>query len=377
MLYNPQSLLLSTSALLSIKNSFIQEIQKARLGKESSVSFLPHTIPQTSPLKDGEIFQVMTIGGSVFKTALVKKQGNTTIVLSEDDDAIPTFNSDQIFMEFIIKHLDPSIMYLSLNLAYPLDPTFRNGLLDGIFIRGEKEHQFKGLIGNKVGKTIEEFVFARLKQTIHVTAANDTVCLFLSEATTQTWNTTVAGIIGTGTNYAIGINGQIVNLQSGSFNKFSQTPSGKIIDQESANPGKGITDKEIAGAYLFKHFNIISKVNNLIISSLSSTKELSELAEKDSGEASKLARNILERSASLAACQIAGITEFLTSCNQLELVETSYNYVMEGALFWDAWNYKAMLEKYLRMFGVDTLIKFSLVRHHSIRGGIKLLTGLS
>ena len=365
-------LLLPPQELLSIKNSFVQEIQDASRGKESSVSFLRHTIPQTSPLKDGETFQVMTIGGSVFKTALVKKQRNTTIVLSEDDDAIPTFNSDQIFIEFIVKHLVPTITYLSLNLAYPLDPVFRNNLLDGIFVRGGKEHRFDGLIGKKVGETIEDFVFSRLKRKVWVTVANDTVCLFISEATTQTWDTTVAGIIGTGTNYAIGMNGQVINLQSGSFNKIPQTPSGKIIDQESINPGKGMTDKEIAGAYLFRHFNIIAKENNPPFSPLASTKELSQLAEKNDGGASQLAQIILERSASLAACQIAGIVEFKQQTTRGPLT-----FVMEGALFWEGWQYKAMLRKYLKMFGVDKSIKFSPIRHHSIRGGIKLLLGLS
>ena len=373
---NFNHLLLSLQELLSIKNSFVHELQKASRGEESSVSFLRHTIPQTSPLKDGEIFQVMTIGGSVFKSALVKKQPNECVVLKEKDDAIPRFGSDRIFLEFITSHLDPTVTYLSLNLAYPLDPVFRNSLLDGVFVRGGKEHRFDGLVGKKVGESIEEFIFSRLKREVHFTVANDTVCLFISDVTAQSWNTTVAGIIGTGTNYAIGMNSQIINLQSGSFNKFSQTPSGKIIDQESINPGKGTADKEIAGAYLFKHFNIIAKENNLHHSPLSSTKELSALAEKNEDEGSKLAQIILERSASFAACQIVGITEFLTSCNQLKLVKTSFNFVMEGALFWDAWHYKEFILKYLKRLHVLKKLKFSSIRHHSIRGGIKLLLGL-
>ncbi|MBI4973266.1 hypothetical protein HZC27_01515 [Candidatus Roizmanbacteria bacterium] len=369
---NFDHLLLSNNELLIIKDNFIHEIQKASLGQESSVSFLPHTIPQTSPLKDGEMFQVMTIGGSVFKSALVKKQPNECVVLSEKDDAIPRFGSDRIFLEFITSHLDPTVTYLSLNLAYPLDPVFRDNLLDGIFVRGGKEHRFDGLVGKKVGESIEEFVFTRLKRKVHVTVANDTVCLFISDVTLQSWNTTVAGIIGTGTNYAIGMNKQIINLQSGSFNAFTQTPSGKIIDKESIYPGKGITDKEVAGAYLFKHFNIIAKENNLSFSPLSSTRELSQLAEKNEGDGSKLAQIILERSASFAACQIAGIVEF-----KQQTTHGPLTFVMEGALYWDAWHYKEFIHKYIERFKVLKKLRFSPIRHHSIRGGIKLLSGLS
>src|SRR3989338_4011713 len=137
---NFNHLLLSSQELLSIKNSFIQEIKKASLDQESSVSFLRHSIPQTSPLKDGEIFQVMTIGGSVFKTALVKKQGHSSLILEERKDDIPLFSTEQIFLQFLEKHLNPKITYLSLNFACYLEPMFRNDFLDGIFVRGGKEH---------------------------------------------------------------------------------------------------------------------------------------------------------------------------------------------------------------------------------------------
>src|SRR3989338_10266257 len=141
---NFNHLLLSSQELLSIKNSFIQEIKKASLDQESSVSFLRHSIPQTSPLKDGEIFQVMTIGGSVFKTALVKKQGHSSLILEERKDDIPLFSTEQIFLQFLEEHLNPTVSYVSLNLAYPLKPTFHDGRLDGILLHGTKEHLLSG-----------------------------------------------------------------------------------------------------------------------------------------------------------------------------------------------------------------------------------------
>ena len=162
---NFNHLLLSSQELLSIKNSFIQEIKKASLDQESSVSFLRHSIPQTSPLKDGEIFQVMTIGGSVFKTALVKKQGHSSLILEERKDDIPLFSTEQIFLQFLEEHLNPTVSYVSLNLAYPLKPTFHDGRLDGILLHGTKEHLLSGLVGKEMGRTLEEFLYCQPKHS--------------------------------------------------------------------------------------------------------------------------------------------------------------------------------------------------------------------
>lgn len=373
---NFDPLLLSNKELTAVKDNFFKELQSAALGEKNSIPFLRHTLPSISPLKNDEVFQVMTIGGSVFKSALVKKTYASYEILNEIEDTLPRFESESIFLAYIDNHLDASITYLSLNLAYPLNPVFHDNLLDGILIRGTKEHLFSGLVGKEIGSTIEGYVKEKRKKTIRVTLANDTVCLFLSEITNSTWNSTISGIIGTGLNYAFGLKGEVINLECGHFSNFTQTDSGILVDKKSHNPGSQLIEKEIAGAYLFHHFNIIKKENSLDIPLISSTRELSALAEKNEGDESKLAQILLERSASFAACQIAGIVEFLSNLtNSTNL--TNYTFVMEGSLFWEGANYQNYLNKYLNVFQVADIITFNQIRHHSIKGGIKLLTGLS
>lgn len=402
MVVNFHPLLISSQNLIQIKNNFVQELQKAAQGEQTSIPFLRNPLPPTSSIKEGETFQVMTIGGSVFKSALVKKVRNQTIVTREVKDTLPLFQTDIIFFDFIMQYFNPLVSYLSLNFAHPVQSVIRDGLLDSILIRGGKGNPFDGLVGKLVGKTIEEEIFERYKKNIRVTVANDTLCLFLSEVTKEAWLNTVAGIIGTGTNYAIAYANSIVSLECHSFNKFSSTESGKIVDQESKRPGGALLEKEIAGLYLYKHFNIIAQQKNLPINPLTNTKELSFLAKKNEGNTSKLAQILLERSASFSACVMAGIVEFL-STNQsviptkagIQTKMSNYidpvsqhgmtpwrgHFVMEGGLFWDGYKYREYLEKYLNMF-VETghapsLPIFHPARHHSIKGGIKLLTGLS
>lgn len=84
---------------------------------------------------------------------------------------------------------------------------------------------------------------------------------------------------------------QVVNLESGNFDKFPQTNEGKMIDKHSAFPGRQLFEKETAGSYLFQHFNIEPR--------LSSTKELDEVSLRGDLKASRLAQSLLARSAKL------------------------------------------------------------------------------
>ena len=156
----------------------------------------------------------------------------------------------KIFLNFIEKALRPDITYLALNFAYPMSPVSRDGYLDGNLIMGTKEHSFEGLVGKNIGETIEKYIFDTLKRKIHVAIANDTVCLLLSGLTQYRWNGLVGGIVGTGLNFAIFLDeATIVNLEAANFDKFEQSPEGKLIDQASARPNSALFEKETSGGY--------------------------------------------------------------------------------------------------------------------------------
>lgn len=360
--------LYTKNELKKIAENFFQELQDTNNGNAHNLPFLIHSLPQKEILPNNCIFQVMVFGGTIFKSAIVNKNGSQIKTASQQESLIPNFSNDEIFLSFINNHLDSSINYLAVNFAFPLSPIISNNLLDGVLIRGGKEHTFIDLVGKLVGKTIAEYILKKTHRKISVTVANDTVCLLLANIEKATWNNTVGGIIGTGTNYAITIENQIINLQSGGFNHFPQTETGKIIDSQSTNPSRGIFEKEVSGGYLFKHFNLITDQNNIRVAPLTSSVQLSKIAANKSDIASDIAAKLLERSASLAACQIAGIFLFKNSLGVEKLI-----FVMEGNLFWSGWHYKKMLEDYLKLLGMFDSIQFSPVRHSSIHGAIKLL----
>ncbi|MDO8611047.1 MAG: hypothetical protein Q7R95_11025 [bacterium] len=358
--------------LKQIVQNFFIELQNASSGKTHHIPFLIHNLPQKRILPENSTFQVMVIGGTVFKSAIINKSGTNLTIISQNESQIPNFINDEVFLSFVYSHLDPLVNFLSINFAFPLSPIVTHELLDGVLIQGTKEHTFFNLVGKPIGKTIEKYVLSNHHKSINVTVANDTICLLLAHLEKNTWNNTIGGIIGTGTNYSLTLdNNKLVNLESGNFDNFPQTETGKIIDAQSINPKKALFEKEISGAYLFKHFNIICNNKNLLLTPLSDSSQLSEIAKNKSGILKNIAINLLQRSASLAACQIAGIVLFKKTLG-IERITL----IMEGNLFWKGYRYKTMLEHYLKLLNVYDSIQFSPIRHSSIQGAIRLLLSI-
>lgn len=365
--------------LQKIRGNFIQELLNASDGKKTSLSFVKNPLPKKSFAKDGEIFQVMVVGGSKFESALLKKIGKSLQIITYNESRVPLFKTKEYFFSFLEKHLDRDVTLVALNFAFSLKPILRDGILDGIRSgRSGKEHAFAGLYGQTVGAQFEKYIYESQKRSIIISCANDTICLLLSGLDIGKRNLTVAGIVGTGVNFAFFLDEKTtVNLESGSFDKFRQTPIGKQVDKSSLRPGKALFEKEVAGAYLYKHFNLILRQIGLIgqISPLQSSEELSSLAIKNLGESSWLARQLLERSASLVVCQMAGIYFYKKNLYG-QTNDLSLQYILEGSLFWNGWNYKKMVEKYLYLLDVPKNdIKFVQINQSGIIGAAQLLIG--
>lgn len=363
------SLLYPINILKTIRDNFVKELTLSSQGKKTSLAFIKNPIPQKPLIEDNEIFQVIAIGGSIFEKALVCKKRGEIVILGQEEGELPLFKTKDLFFSFFENHLDHHVEVVALNFAFALEPELRNGILDGKLLGSSKEHQFDGLVGKFVGEELAEFVRNRYRKRVNIGVANDVICLTLAGLHENNWRSLVGGIIGTGMNFCCFLDeNTAVNLESGNFNKFGNTATGKEIDKKSAEEGAYLFEKEVAGAYLFQHFNLLMEPLKLTGQSLNSTQELSNLAEKDIGDLSLVARKILERSASLAACQIAGIYRFLKR-DQL-------TFVMEGTLFWNGWKYKEMVEGYLEKLAIPPdSVKFKYVKNSSILGGARIVIG--
>lgn len=302
--------------------------------QKTALPFIKHNLSENPIVKTDEEFQSLTIGGSICQSDRMRIDGK---VHSLDHKVLdqPSFNTEEEFLSFFETMLDPQTRVVALNFAYPMSPLSRNGVLDGILVSGSKENTFSGMVGKPVGETIETHVKQKLNREIKVSVANDTICLLLSGLTQYKWSELAAGIVGTGLNFALFLDEHTaVNLEAANFNAFEQTAEGKQIDSESASPGDALIEKEVSGAYLYKHYNLIAQ--NKSLQPVHNTKEIDEKARSGSPEEKEIATLVLTRSAQLVAAQIIGIMEF----QKKDLI-----FVMQGSLFWKGYQYKETIEK--------------------------------
>jgi hexokinase len=352
----------TTEQLQTISQNFLQELKDAHSGKKTSLAFLRNFVP-TPFVKDGETFQVLVVGGSICRNVLMKKEGNKLTILSHVEKDQPIFHKLEDFLGFIELEVDKTVTHVALNFAFPLQPTVRDGKLDGILLYGTKEHTFDGLQGKKVGEAVEQHMQTTKKQIIHVCVANDTICLLLSGSVDHSFDELGCAIVGTGYNAAFFLTEhEAVNLESGGFDKLPKDMIEEEIDRTSLQPGMQVFEKQVSGAYLYKYFNLLLKEKGLSYPEITTTKALDDLARGES-EVSVYAKQVLEKSAQLAACQIAGIAAYRKS---------DLFFVIEGSLFWNGYLYKETVEETLKQIS-PYQITFIHVENSSVMGAAKLI----
>lgn len=351
------------SQLQFIQDNFVKELQSANTGEKTSLAYLRNFIP-TPFVKDDEVFQVIVVGGSICRNVLMKRNDGKYTILSHNEKEQPIFHTEKDFLTFLSLEIDSSVTHMALNFAFPIKPVVRDEKLDGILLYGTKEHTFAGLQGEQVGEHIETYMRNVKGQNLHVCVGNDTICLLLSGSVDHSWDKLACAIVGTGYNAAFFLSEhEAVNLESGGFNKLPQDDIDRKIDQYSMQPGMQLFEKQTSGGYLYHSFNMLVKSHGLSYPEIISTKSLDELA-RGSSEIGIYAKQVLEKSAQLAACQIAGIANF----RQTDIV-----CVVEGSLFWRGYEYKETVEKTVKELCPDHTVTFIQVENSSVMGGAKLI----
>lgn len=353
------------SEVRSLQQNFLKELKDAEAGKKTSLPFIVHQIPETSLVKDEEIFQAIVVGGSVCRKALLKKSEGKIRIIKQERINPALLKKNQDLVDFVEKELYKDVKVVAINLAYPLTPIFENNRLDGVLISGSKEFTFDNQVGKKVGKEIEKYVYKKQKRKIIVSVANDTICLLLSGLIKYSWEELVGGIVGTGINFAFFLDkNKLVNLESANFDKFPQSEELKELDKTSARPGKSLLEKEVSGAYIYKIFNLALKNRKINHPEIPDTKELDDLIVSDDPSVSALAKEVMERSSELTASEIGGIALF----KKRNLV-----FIMEGSLFWIGLNYKEHIKKVLLETVPNLKIKFAKIENSTVLGAGKLI----
>ncbi|MEM1312453.1 MAG: hypothetical protein AAGF07_03240 [Patescibacteria group bacterium] len=330
--------------LNQFKRYFSSQLSDTASGNLKDFSYLKTQLKKQSELLTGNKakFQVMTIGGTNFLTAVADYKDKKVAYHDERRLILPRLSSKEVLQNFVLQNLSTEIEVLAINFGYPIKSILRQGRLDAELLRGTKDHLFEGLVGRNVGEELEQYISHRLGRSIKIVLANDIVCMLASQNSNN--QNLCACIVGTGYNLGfIDKNNSYINLESGNFKQFTQSNTGKVVDKNSTNPSTQLFEKEVAGAYLYRHYNFIAK--DLGWSVLDSTAELESLSRQPSPPQSDLANQIFQHSAALVAVQIAGLYEFK---NKQELA-----FVIEGGVYWKVKDYPTYLQKYLNLLGVD------------------------
>jgi hexokinase len=343
----------SYTQLHDISYRLYEELIKADNGEKTDFAYSIHELSKKKDLSDSS--QVMVIGGSNFQSCrVINNKLDLEHVVSEE---LSSITSKKILMDVVLRNILPDVKSLAVNFAFPLTPTVRNGILDGKLIRGTKNHTLNGCEGFEIGFLIEEE--CKLKdRDLSVTVANDTICLILAGLRGSEEKYLAGGVVGTGFNFGFfRDDGSVVNIESGNFKNFISSDTGIIIDKESSNPNEQLYEKEVAGAYLYKHYNLL-KGRDICANS----KELSRLAT----DGDKTAQELFQRSASLVASEIAALYKLKN--------HEKLNCVIEGSLFWKGWNYKEMVTQYCSELAVaPESLKIFFVENSSLQGAMHLL----
>jgi hexokinase len=357
----------SLSQLYTFSQSLTQEIKQAQKGIKNSLAFSRNILPTKNLVNFNENFQIIMMGGSHLESALMNFKSKSNLKISNfKETTLPKLENKELVCQIFLDHLEENVSVVCLNFAYPMKAILRDNLLDGVLISSPKEHKFEGLLNQTVGLELEKFVEAKTGRKIKVTVCNDTVALGLASVDYDynfDYQNTVVGIVGTGYNFGFFEKKDVfVNLESGNFDKFEQSQTGKTIDSESTNPGKQLLEKEVGGAYLNKHFNLITGNN------LKNTQQLSKLAELNLGEKDGLrALELIERASSLVAMQILALYNFK---KELSLNQENFRILilLEGSLFWKGYKFYEFTVETLSRLGL-TPDKYTIT--HFDKVGIK------
>lgn len=350
----------------NVADAFTKELQTAQAGNKTSFAYIPHQFASHPIVKNREMFQVLVIGGSVYRSAIVSKDSTGIHIVSQESGQQPMFDTEATFLQFISEKVDPKVNVVGINFAYALDPVFERGRLDGLMVGGNmKDNAFAGLENKALGTTIEQYMKQKRNQDIVVSAANDTICLLLSGLTQYSWDQVAAGIVGTGMNFAIFTDkNTMINLESAHFDKFELSKEAALVDSASMNKGRALLEKEVAGAFLHKVFNEGVKLRNIQCEPLVSTEQIDDLAENGKGDIKVYANELLDRSASLVAAQVGGITQFL---------ERDTAFVMEGSLFWKGYKYRERVERFVQEMSLEYSVSYIHIPDSGVFGGAKLV----
>lgn len=382
--------------------AFLEEMEKGLAGQKNSLEMIPTYMETEKPVPKNQSVIAIDAGGTNFRIAVVRFNDKQEAVIEKPKlYQMPGIKQQVTKNEFFavmaeyVKDFVGAGKNIGFCFSYPTE-IFPNK--DGKLIRFSKEIKAREVEGQMIGENLNGTLAAMgCRSDNHIVLLNDTVAALLAGRAgfpDRAFDSYVGFILGTGTNCCYveqnknikktkGLDptkSQIINTESGGFAKG---PRGKIdlqLDQSTINPGEGVFEKMISGAYfgplclrtihaaadeglfttsirekLKKIQNLETKdVNNFLYHPIGKTNPLSLVfngrGDQDMVALYYLLDRLVERAAKLTAIKLASVTiksgKGRSPCRPVCIVA-------EGTVFYQLKSLRQRVECYLKKYLED------------------------
>ncbi|MCL4377241.1 MAG: hexokinase [Actinobacteria bacterium] len=253
---------------------FLEEMHRGLKGYESSLKMLPTFIEVKNKIPLNKPAIVLDAGGTNFRSAVVKFHKDYKPVIENYNHTVMPGFKEEISKEAFFRNITGNIKgfldksnNIGFVFSYPME-IFPNR--DGKLINFTKEIKVKKMEGEFIGENllaeIKKLGFYSNKKIILLNDANASLLAGLYFLHDRQYDSFIGLILGTGFNVSYmernsNINKsvvlksskneyQIINVEAGAFSKG---PLGEIdyyFDSKTKNPGSGIYEKMLSGAYM-------------------------------------------------------------------------------------------------------------------------------
>jgi hexokinase len=251
---------------------FAREMVTGLQGKESSLKMIPTYIEMKKEIPCREPVIVLDAGGTNLRAAVVRFNREGKALISDfaryPMPGIGREVTEKEFFRTIAGYLHP-LLDASEKIGFCFSyPTEMMPDKDGKVINFCKEIEAKEVEGKLIGRgLLASIKSAGYKTDKHIVLLNDTVSTMLAaqaSAAGHLYSEYIGFVLGTGTNSCylernrnitknrelIPDNCQIINIESGNFDKVPGGIIDRQLDRATVDPGQHTFEKMISGAYL-------------------------------------------------------------------------------------------------------------------------------
>ncbi|MEZ5103502.1 MAG: hypothetical protein R2757_03320 [Draconibacterium sp.] len=385
-----------TAASIDMKpiiDGFLNDMKNGLEGKESSLLMLPTYIGAEGTIKPNEPILAIDAGGTNFRAVKMSFDNNLNLITEKlQHRKMPAVDEELSNKEFFAtlaaylteyKEVSDKIGFC-FSYAVEIYPN-----KDGKLLEWSKEVKAPEVIGQMVGENLLNAMGTPNKQIVLM---NDTVSTLLAgQAATagREFDTYIGFILGTGTNACYieqnsnitktpNLNpqgSQIINIETGNFDKMLRSDIDIAFDNTTKNPGRYSFEKMIAGGYFGglcttalkaaaneDIFSAETKVNMKNVGEftseevnkfvcgidLSTNSLATKLATKEDAEAAAVIINsLIQRSAKLTAGSLAAV---ILKTGKAKSADKPVLMTIEGTTFYKMNNFQILFEAYLQGF---------------------------